>query len=80
MFERVVKGLDIETGKQVVKSGYVTKGTPKSTFREGNSTIQMKVVSIDATYNTTTGAPNPPPGKMMRWKRGVPYLDGQRVE
>ena len=80
MFERVIKGLDIETGKQVVTSGYVTKGTPKSTFREGNSTIQMKVVSTDATYNTTTGAPNPPHGKMMRWKRGVPYLDGKRLE
>ena len=80
MFERVVKGLDIETGKQVVKSGYMTKGTAKSTFREGNSTIQMSVVNASATYNTSTNAPNPPPGKVMRWKRGVPYLNGERVQ
>lgn len=60
MFERALKGLDIETGKEVVGKSYISKGTAKSTYMEGNSTIQMKMIGIDQTYNVTTGAPNPP--------------------
>ena len=62
MFERVVAGMDVATGKVKVSmgGGYVTKGTAKTTLIEGNSTIQMKVVPDGTTYNTTTGAPNPP--------------------
>ena len=65
LFERTIKGLDIETGKVPVYagSGYKTKGTAKSTFREGNATVQHKVLPANATYNTTTGAPNPPYGQ-----------------
>ena len=45
-------------------SGYVTVGTPTSTYREGNSTIQFQEVNVTDTYNTTTNAPNPfPPSK-----------------
>jgi carboxypeptidase C (cathepsin A) len=69
MFERAIKGLDIATGKEVVHAGYLTKGTPKSTYREGNATIQFKVVGTDRTYNTTTNKPNPP----KRAKRGGPF-------
>jgi carboxypeptidase C (cathepsin A) len=69
MFERAVKGLDIATGKEVVKKGYLTKGTLKSTYREGNSTIQFKNVGTDRTYNTTTNRPNPP----KRARRSMPY-------
>lgn len=80
MFERVIKGLDIATGTQAVKSGYLTNGTPKSTYREGNSTIQMKVVSPSRTYNTTTNEPNPPHAPhVVRWKRDIPYLNGKRL-
>jgi Serine carboxypeptidase len=75
MFERALKGTDVATGKEVVGANYLTKGTVKSTYREGNGTIQFKVVGIDQTYNTTTGAPNPPSksGKKLRKKRTVPF-------
>lgn len=59
MFERALKGLDIATGKEVVGKSYISKGTAKSTYIEGNSTIQLKLVPTDATYNTTTNEPNP---------------------
>ena len=59
MFERAICGLDIATGKEYAKAGYKTVGTPTSTYREGNGTIQFEVVPDDATYNTTTNAPNP---------------------
>ena len=70
MFERAIKGMDIATGKEVVKAGYLTKGTAKSTYREGNSTIQFKVGSTSETYNTTTGKPNPPKKRGLS-KRGL---------
>ena len=60
MFERVISGLDVATGKTTVSSSYKTEGSAKSTFVEGNSTIQFQVVNSTATYNTTTNAPNPP--------------------
>jgi hypothetical protein len=59
MFERALKGLDIATGKTEVAAGYLTVGTEKSTYREGNSTIQTTLVPASATYNTTTNMPNP---------------------
>jgi hypothetical protein len=59
MFERAVAGLDIATGKTEVGAGYLTVGTAKSTYREGNGTIQTVPVPISATYNTTTNMPNP---------------------
>ena len=57
MFERVVGGLDVATGTENVTSGYVTKGTPESTYREGNSTIQLSPTPPNATYSTTTNGP-----------------------
>ena len=78
MFERAIAGKDMATGKQVVNGSYITKGTPKSTYREGNSTIQFDVVNATATYNTTTNAPNPPV-KSKRSKRSVPWRLGQRL-
>ena len=61
MFERALKGLDMATGKEVVGKNYLTVGTAKSTYRQGNGTIQFQVVGTDATYNTTTNEPNKPP-------------------
>lgn len=58
VFNRSIHGKDIATGKKVVKSGYLTKGPSKSTYREGNGAIEDDVPD-DATYNTTTNAPNP---------------------
>jgi len=50
--------LDIATGLTKVTSGYRTVGSPESTYREGNSTIQFSTVNKTATYNTTTNEPN----------------------
>jgi len=60
MLERVIAGRDIATGKVPVTSSYITHGTAESTYHEGNATMQLEVVPTDATYNTTTGEPNPP--------------------
>ena len=60
IFERAIAGLDIATGHVHVNDAYRTIGPPESTYREGNSTIQFSVVNTTATYNVTTGAPNPP--------------------
>ena len=68
IFERAIEGKDIATGKVVVTSGYKTLGPSESTYREGNATIQFAVLPADATYNTTTNAPNPP-GKRTRPER-----------
>lgn len=68
MFERGIQGLDIATGTTKVAKGssYKTSGPAKSTYREGNSTVQFKVLPTDSTYNTTTNAPNPPSGNAKR--------------
>jgi len=58
IFERVVTGKDIATGKITPSASYFTNGTAKSTYREGNGTIQFEVLPTNSTYNTTTGAPD----------------------
>ncbi|MCJ1307647.1 hypothetical protein MMC25_001294 [Agyrium rufum] len=72
-FERSINGMDIATGTKKVAAGskYKTVGTAKSTYREGNSTIQFKVLPSNATYNTTTNKPNPTKKKpgSRRWSR-----------
>lgn len=61
MFDRAIHAKDIATGKvNITKgNGYKSVGTPTSDYREGNATIQWKVLPADAIYNTTTNAPNP---------------------
>ncbi|KAI1805603.1 alpha/beta-hydrolase [Daldinia bambusicola] len=56
-FERVIRGRDVQTGKQVVGSEYLTEGTKKSTYRQGNSTMQWEVLPANATYNVKTNKP-----------------------
>ncbi|KAI3480063.1 hypothetical protein L1887_57839 [Cichorium endivia] len=60
MFERILNGTDLATGTRKVSKGssYKTNGPAKSTFREGNATVQFEVLPADATYNHTTNAPN----------------------
>lgn len=60
MFERVLNSTDLATGKEKIskESGYRTTGPAKSTYREGNATVQFEVLPPDATYNHTTNAPN----------------------
>lgn len=59
MFTRAIGGKDIATGQRTVRGGYKTVGTAKSTYREGNATVQFEVLPTDDTYNTTTNVPNP---------------------
>jgi len=59
LFERSISGLDIATGKVNITDSFKTNGTAKSTFFEGNSTVQFEVLPKNATYNTTLNAPNP---------------------
>jgi len=62
LFERVIAGKDVATGLYTVGgAGNYTRtlGPAESTFREGNATVQFTEVPTSATYNVTTGAPNP---------------------
>ncbi|PVH87015.1 putative serine carboxypeptidase [Cadophora sp. DSE1049] len=73
MFERAINGLDIATGKEMPGEGYLTVGTEKSEYREGNSTIQFEVLPGNATYNYTTGAPNVDGQEVLK-RRGMGLL------
>lgn len=60
VFERHIFGKDIRTGTiSPVPAGYKTVGPAKSTYREGNSTVQTEVLPTDAIYDTTLGGPKP---------------------
>ncbi|KAI4150940.1 MAG: hypothetical protein LQ340_003803 [Diploschistes diacapsis] len=67
MLERAINGRDVQTGTEEARKGggYRTVGTAESVFYEGNGTVQRVVVPVGATYNTTTGAPNPYKGEAM---------------
>ncbi|OTB08532.1 hypothetical protein M426DRAFT_317156 [Hypoxylon sp. CI-4A] len=70
-FERAIRGFDIETGNNPVQADYITVGSKKSTYREGNSTYQFEVLPSNATYNTETNKPNP-------WQQSVLASRGLR--
>ena len=59
MFERVVNGFDIETGETMITAVYRTEGPKASTYKEGNSTVQLDVVGEDedVVYNVVTNLP-----------------------
>jgi hypothetical protein len=61
IFERALKQADIATGKDMISGAYKTQGTPTSTYREGNATVQFEVTPSNATYNTALNAPDPEP-------------------
>ncbi len=61
MFERVINRLDIETGQEELCDEYITQGTPTSTFKEGNATVQNSITPANATYNSALNAPDPVP-------------------
>ena len=69
ILERAIQDLDIATGNQKATGGYKSTGSPHSTFREGNSTIQFSVLNPNATYDTTTNEPGPPMMSMHQSKR-----------
>lgn len=61
IFERALKQVDIATGRKKINKGYKTVGTPTSTYREGNGTIQWEVTPANATYNTALNGPDAEP-------------------
>lgn len=72
MFERAINGKDIASGQRKVRGGYKTVGTAKSTYREGNATVQYDVIDTGATtYNTTTNMPNPVTNSTSKAKRSL---------
>jgi len=73
IFKRAISNKDIATGKKRAEGNYKTVGTAKSTYREGNSTIQFQVLNTTATYNTTTNGPNPP----KHGRRDAPRHNGK---
>lgn len=70
IFTRAINGLDIATGTVKVAAEYLTKGTAKSEYREGNRTMQFEVLPKNATYNFKTGAPDPFTGGVMNVDMG----------
>ncbi|KAN0114845.1 alpha/beta-hydrolase [Hyaloscypha variabilis] len=58
IFERAITGKDIATGAIATSTSYLTDGAESSTYREGNSTIQLSILPASATYNHTTNGPN----------------------
>ena len=58
LFARTINRKDIATGLLDANSSYRSTGPARSLYREGNSTVQFQVLGPNATYNTTTGAPN----------------------
>jgi len=62
MFQRLINGLDIATGKVKTTAAYRSTGPANSTYVNGGSTIQYEVVDPSCTYNTVTNEPNCPAG------------------
>ena len=75
IFERALAQKDVATGKVSLRGAkrYKSVGTPTSTYREGNATVQFEVVPANATYNTKLNAPDPVP----TWGVEVP-AEGRR--
>lgn len=59
LFNRSIHRLDIATGATLIapNSSYRTAGPSKSTYREGNATVQFDVLPANATYNVDTDMP-----------------------
>lgn len=79
MFSRALNQSDLATGTVQVggvggESTYVSVGTAKSTYREGNSTIVMEVLPANSTYDPALDGPDPTPTwapQMGRMKRAT---------
>ncbi|RDL39293.1 uncharacterized protein BP5553_03633 [Venustampulla echinocandica] len=58
LFQRAIGGKDIATGTVKLVGSYLTHGTAKSTYREGNATMQFEVLPGNSTYNTMLNGPD----------------------
>lgn len=57
LLNRTLHGMDLASGQQQASADYVTKGSATSTFRQGNSTVQFKVLPSGTLYDTEKHAP-----------------------
>lgn len=72
MFDRAINGYDLATGRHVVPDNgcFVTKGTERSLYREGNATVQFEVTPANLTYDPALNGPGAPwKTKARRWAR-----------
>lgn len=79
LFERALDQKDIATGKKSIH-GYKSKGTPTTTYREGNGTIQMDVLPSNASYNTALNGPDPTPTPFRAKRADLPETKKPRKE
>ena len=68
-FDRAIRGRDLQTGTRAIDDAYRTAGPSRSTYREGNGTVQLDVTPENRTYDVETNKPGPPWQKTLI-KRG----------
>lgn len=74
MFDRAINGYDLATGRHVIPENgcFVTKGTERSLYREGNATVQFEVTPANLTYDPALNGPGAPwKASARRWARDV---------
>jgi hypothetical protein len=57
IFNRAIADKDIATGMSST-CNYTSYGTARSTYREGNATVQFEVLPSNAKYNTSLNGPD----------------------
>jgi carboxypeptidase D len=80
LFERSIGGLDIATGKTKVNDHYLTDGPKQSTYREGNSTVQVDVIPNDSTYDHSTNAPSKSAINKAEAQLSSHFVEQQRLQ
>ncbi|KAH8894549.1 serine carboxypeptidase [Thozetella sp. PMI_491] len=66
LLNRTIHGLDLHTGSLAVSANYLTKGSQRSTYRQGNATVQWKVTPRNLTYDVERNRPGQPWGQMQQ--------------
>ncbi|KAK6866416.1 serine carboxypeptidase [Apiospora arundinis] len=57
LFGRAIGGRDVATGRQAADPLYKTNGTARSTYWNGDATVQWDVVAANRTYDVKTNGP-----------------------
>ncbi|ETS76816.1 hypothetical protein PFICI_12203 [Pestalotiopsis fici W106-1] len=60
IFDRAINGMDIQTGALTVDNHYLSSGSKKSTYREGNTTVQWTTIPVNVTYDSAKNMPGEP--------------------
>jgi carboxypeptidase C (cathepsin A) len=73
MLKRVIKKMDVATGTELVKKGYVTKGNKRSTYREGNGTVVWDPFAFPASKRYSEDGIE----VLKKWRYSRPGRSGQ---